>query len=77
MEDIPYCCRSTATVREYIRFMSDWNMYGIQGASLRGRLTPPATLAQEGKKVHQIMRSEQRPTIEFSVFKDRNRKPAT
>ena len=32
----------------------------LQGASLRGRPTPPATLAQEGK-VHQItMRSGQR-----------------
>ena len=41
----------------------------VQGVSLR---------KEKRKKVHQIMRSEQRSTmIEFSVFKDRNCKPAT
>ena len=40
----------------------------IQGASLRGRLTPPATLAKEGK-VHPIfMRSGQRSMVEYYSF---------
>ena len=34
------------------------DIQGVQGASLRGRPTPPATLAQEGK-VHEITRSGQ------------------
>ena len=41
----------------------------LQGASLCGRLTPPSTLAQEGKKAHQItVRSGQRSMIEYSFF---------
>ena len=39
----------------------------IQGASLRGRPMPAATLDQKGK-VHQIMRSGQRSMIEYSFM---------
>ena len=41
-------------------------LYEVQGASLRGRPTPPATLPQKGK-VHQIMRRGQRSMTEYLV----------
>ena len=42
-------------------------MYGVQGAALRGRPTPAATLAKEDE-VHQILQSGQRSMIEYSVL---------
>ena len=57
-----YKIQSVTTQRHIISYQ-----YAIQGASLRGRPTPPATLAQEDK-VHQNMRSGQRSMIDYYSF---------
>ena len=44
------------------------SLYDTQGASLRGRPTPPVTLAQEVTVHQMIMRSGQRSMIEYSVL---------
>ena len=49
----------------------------IQGASLRVRSTPPATLAQEGKVHQTTMRSGQRSVIKHIFFNDCSCKLAT
>ena len=77
-EDPRSCERTNTTVspkgetiktpreKHWVRYVGH-GMY-VQGASRRGRPTPPATLVQEGKAHQFTMSSGQRSMIEFSSF---------
>ena len=59
--------QNTASTGRVTRTVPVYAQY-LQGPSLRGRPTPPATLVQEGKVRQTTMQSGQRSVIEYSFF---------